>query len=121
KRAERTNGVQQRLEEPRPSVGAMQFGAALPGNAGPVHPGGPEAKQDFASLDEWSTALAGHFATRGRVTDQRLEYGEPGLRGEQNMGDGPSGGFMVPKQFRGELLSVDQAAAAIRPRARVIP
>ncbi len=120
KRAERSQGVQARLDEPRPSVGAMQFGSTLPG-AGPVHPGGPEASREFATLNEWSTALAGHFATKGRVTDQRLEYGEPSQRGEQNMGDGPSGGFMVPKQFRGELLSVDQAAAAVRPRARVIP
>jgi HK97 family phage major capsid protein len=37
------------------------------------------------------------------------------------MDTGASGGFLVPAQFRDELLRVDPASAIVRPRARVIP
>lgn len=40
---------------------------------------------------------------------------------EQRMDTGSSGGFMVPQQFRSEILKIDPATSIIRPRARVIP
>lgn len=40
---------------------------------------------------------------------------------EQSMGIGEKGGFMVPTQWSGDLLSIPAQAAAIRPRATVIP
>jgi HK97 family phage major capsid protein len=47
--------------------------------------------------------------------DKRLEYRE------QSMGIGADGGFMVPKQFREQLLTVPTQAPIIRSRATVIP
>jgi len=40
---------------------------------------------------------------------------------EQSMGDGSKGGFAVPTQFIGNLLSVSPQEAIFRPRATVIP
>lgn len=39
----------------------------------------------------------------------------------QTMGSGTEGGFMVPEQWRGELLQIQPQEAVIRPRATVIP
>ena len=54
-------------------------------------------------------------SVRFQPNDKRLEYRE------QSMGVGAEGGFMVPKQFRENLMSVDVQAPLIRPRATVIP
>jgi len=43
------------------------------------------------------------------------------LRASQSMGEGTSGGFMVPTQFRPELFQVQPQDAIFRPRATVIP
>jgi HK97 family phage major capsid protein len=40
---------------------------------------------------------------------------------DQTMGDGTKGGFMVPEQWRGELMQVQPQEQIIRPRATVIP
>lgn len=40
---------------------------------------------------------------------------------EQSMGIGEKGGFAIPSQWSGDLLSIAAQAAAIRPRATVIP
>jgi HK97 family phage major capsid protein len=98
------------LAKLRPSVAQDQLT-----EASAPRPGGPEAKKTFETF--------GHFlhAVVRNPGDQRLEYGERDTRGEQRMDDGPSGGFAVPVQFRGELLSVEQAAGIVRPRALVIP
>jgi HK97 family phage major capsid protein len=55
------------------------------------------------------------YSVRYNPADRRLEYRE------QSMGVGAEGGFMVPKQFRETLMSVDVQAPIIRPRATVIP
>jgi HK97 family phage major capsid protein len=55
------------------------------------------------------------YSVRYNPGDRRLEYRE------QSMGVGAEGGFMVPKQFRETLMSVDVQAPLIRPRATVIP
>lgn len=40
---------------------------------------------------------------------------------EQSVSDGAKGGFMVPKKFSSEILSIPPDMAAIRPRATVMP
>ncbi len=112
RRADRTNGVQRRLDEPRPSPGAAQvIGNLADGN---VRPGGPEASRDFESMGEFLHAV------RFNPNDQRLQFQEPTVRGEQSMGDGSAGGFMVPKQFVNSMREVSPQDAIIRPRAEVI-
>lgn len=116
KRLEKADAAEKRLSAVRPSVGQAQI------TGGPVHPEGPEAKSEFSALDEFMVAVMRAGIT-GRA-DQRLEFKErsaDGDRAEQRMDDGPSGGFMVPTQFRGDLLSVEPAASVVRPRALVIP
>ena len=48
-----------------------------------------------------------------------IQYG-PEVR-DQSMGVGSEGGYMVPNQFRDELLAVTPQEAIFRPRCRVIP
>ena len=38
-----------------------------------------------------------------------------------NEGSGEAGGFLVPEEFRAELLSLALEEAVVRPRATVIP
>jgi len=71
---------------------------------------GPEPKREFESFGEFMHSV------RFDQNDQRLDF-----HAEQNMGDGASGGFLVPKQFRGELLQFAPGVAVFRPRCRVIP
>ncbi|MDY6969980.1 MAG: phage major capsid protein, partial [Spirochaetota bacterium] len=56
------------------------------------------------------------YSARFNQSDPRLKE----LRAEQSMGEGTAGGFMVPTQFRSELLKVDPQSAHVRPRATVI-
>jgi HK97 family phage major capsid protein len=60
------------------------------------------------------------YSVRFNKNDRRLEYFQPEQR-EQTMGVGSEGGFMVPKQLREGLMSVDPQAPVIRNRATVIP
>ncbi len=113
-RLERVDALDASLDGARPAVARGQ--GAIP------RAGGPEAAREFESLGEFVHAV------RFRQNDQRLAslFNEgvgqtPDPRGEQRMDTGSSGGFMVPAQFRAELLRVDPAAAIVRPRARVIP
>lgn len=43
------------------------------------------------------------------------------ISNDMTMGTGTQGGFAIPEQFREELLQVQPAEAAFRPRATVIP
>lgn len=118
KRAERTNGVQQRLDEPRPSPGAAQVigGLAAPGGAGPIHPGGPEAVRTFDTLGDQISAVI--RARTGGQVDQRLDYHDfgPMRAATQTMGTGSAGGFMIQENFRGQLLQVDPAQNVLLAR-----
>lgn len=62
-------------------------------------------------------------AVRFNQNDQRLAsaYHEFDTHTEHRMDDGPSGGFMVPVQFRNTLMRVTPQSALVRPRATVIP
>lgn len=62
-------------------------------------------------------------AARWNRGDPRLQYEEfsdPEHR-DLSMGIGAAGGFLVPHQFRPQLLQVDPQVAIVRPRATVIP
>lgn len=97
------------------SAGSVSRGGAIP------RAGGPEAKREFESL--------GHFLSTVRFSpnDQRLNFvpgagaAEDGqLSAEMRMDNNPSGGFMVPKEFRSTILKVEPQDALVRPRASVI-
>lgn len=89
------------LSAPEPTVaGGRNFGV----------PSAPEAVKEFENVGEFLHSVAFN------QNDQRLEY-----QSEHTAGEGSKGGFMLPKQFRTELLKVDPAKAVIRPRATVIP
>lgn len=64
-------------------------------------------------------------AVRFNQNDERLVY-KPGSEegapsAEMRMDTGSSGGFMVPEQFRSELLRIEPQTSLVRPRANVIP
>jgi HK97 family phage major capsid protein len=103
--------------------------AGLSASAGSVARGnrpvrGPEARVAFESVGEFLSAV------RFSPNDQRLNYvegvgagddmsGEIGA--EMRMDNGPSGGFMVPTEFRDTIMQVQPQDALVRPRAQVIP
>ncbi|MCZ8518878.1 phage major capsid protein [Paenibacillus caseinilyticus] len=65
----------------------------------------------FESLGEFMNAVRFGDST-GRLESFRNDF---------SMGSNPDGGFMVPEQFREELLRLAYEAAVVRPRANVIP
>ncbi|WP_230781561.1 phage major capsid protein [Sphingomonas sp. Leaf37] len=84
---------------------------------------GPEARTSFDSLGEFMSAV------RFRPNDQRLSFiegigtasddtGE--MSAEMRMDNGPSGGFMIPTEFRDTIMSVPPQSALVRPRATII-
>jgi len=88
---------------------------------GIVRAGGPEARREFESLGEF------FHAVRFNPNDQRLSFVESAgadpadLSAEMRMDNDTQGGFMVPQQFRSEIMRVEPQAALVRPRANVIP
>lgn len=95
-------------------------GAGDPGaGAGTAHPrpGGDPAAREFESFGQFMHAV------RFNQQDPRLSFheGVGEAQAEQSMGDGSSGGFAVPEQWRGTLMEVSAQDGAIRPRATVIP
>lgn len=76
-------------------------------------PGAPAATA-FENVGEFLAAV------RFRPNDQRLNFVENENSAESRMDDGPSGGFMIPTEFRQGLFSVTPAQALVRPRASVI-
>ena len=104
-RGERIGALEDHLEEPAPSATRRTITA-------PADP----ANREFESFGEFMHAAV------YRPNDSRLDYVEnDGARGEQRMDDGPSGGFAIPAQFRGEILQVTPQASIVRSRATVIP
>lgn len=67
--------------------------------------------------------IAVKAASKGR-TDARLTYfdGEgPEATKDMAEGTGATGGFLVPSEFRAELMSAIEESSIVRPRAMVIP
>ena len=113
KRRETVDAQTARLAEVRPSPGSMQ---ALD-DAGPIAPGGPEAKRKFECVGEMVAAVYNQRAGLG--SDQRLDWHD--FKATENMSTGSAGGFMVPTEFRPELLKVDPAATPISAAAMHLP
>lgn len=88
-----------------------------PGRAPDAQPQGEQA-QEWRGFGEFLQAI------RWAQNDPRLQYKKLEGDAEQrvlSMGVGVAGGFMVPTQFRPQLLQVDPQGAVVRPRATVIP
>lgn len=71
----------------------------------------------FRSLGEFLSSVSDAMVWHSGAFDNRLNE----LRQTQSMGEGTSGGFMVPTQFRPDLMQVTPQEAIVRPRATVIP
>lgn len=69
-----------------------------------------EEKPQFRNFGEYLHTMA-VAPNDVRLTELRL----------QQMGQGSLGGFAIPEQFRGDVLSVSPQQAIVRPRATVIP
>lgn len=84
-----------------------------------VMPGGNNPESGFRNFGEFlNTIVINRF-------DPRLQaYGDPRQRlvegRGQQMGVGSLGGFMVPDQFRNQILSITPQEAIVRPRATVM-
>ncbi len=98
---------------------------AVARRGGPTIPAGPHAAREFDSLGEFMSAV------RFNPNDQRLNFVEGvGATGEDGTEIGAElrmdqhqtgGGFLVPTQFRQEIMRVEAQDALVRPRANVIP
>jgi len=86
--------------------------AAASNAGGTTLPGGPAAKKEFETLDQWLNTVINN------PTDQRLEFQE--YRSEQNTGSGAKGGFAIPSRFHDEVRSIAPTEALVRPRAEVL-
>ena len=110
------------IETERESLDAVKPAATKAQGAGRTAPG-VEAKREFSSLGEFMGAVIRH--AKGNGTDQRLAYDEnAGINAAadgQEMSDGSAGGFMVPTQWRDELMRVEPQQAIIRSRSNVMP
>jgi HK97 family phage major capsid protein len=98
---------------------------AVARNQGVTIPQGPHGAREFESLGEFMSAV------RFNPNDQRLNFVEGvGATGENGTEIGAElrmdqhqtgGGFLVPTQFRTEIMRVQAQDALVRPRANVIP
>lgn len=108
------------------AVAALPAPTAAPAPAGRVVPmRGAEQPKEFETLAEFCTAaianpndprLASLFRSRGNFHDD----GE-GVRAEQRMDSGQTGGFLIPTQFRQTIMAVAGPQSIVRSRATVIP
>lgn len=93
--------------------------------AGIRQPGGRVADK-AADRPEWSEGVKGFGeflqASRWNQSDPRLHYVDLGSENRaMSMGAGAGGGFLLPTQFRPQVLSISPQGAIVRPRAMVIP
>lgn len=92
----------------------------------PTPPQGEERKDRFADLSEWIETVADNYVRK--ANDPRLKiWNEVGDRAlplinEKQMVEnvGASGGFLVPTEFRAELMAIAAETGIVRPRANVI-
>lgn len=84
--------------------------------AAPALIGKADNDKEFKSIDDFMGAVIKSGVTRS--LDPRLKDVE---YREQSMGTGTQGGFMVPPQFRPDLMSLTAEGQIVRARATVIP
>lgn len=75
--------------------------------------------KEFSCLGEFVYAIR-YNRNDPRLADAYREFQVRGA-GDMSMGVGTEGGFMVPQQFKTDLLQVQPQEAIVRPRAMVIP
>lgn len=113
-RLERIDAATARDLEIRPAAGAGQ---------GVIRSGGDPANTQFETLGQFVAAVAFN------PSDQRLTglynpdvgSGGDGASAEQRFDTGSTGGFMIPTEFREQIMQVAPQDALVRPRAMVIP
>jgi HK97 family phage major capsid protein len=82
---------------------------------------GEPAHKEFECFEQYLAAVLD--ASQGRRFDARLDFHEGvGRRSaEQQMGVGADGGFMVPTEFRAQLLEVDPAQTPLLANSTRLP
>lgn len=80
------------------------------------NPASPAAKaysgiEPFEHFGDFLTSMSNHFHQRG--LDPRLK--------DMNESMGGEGGFLVPEEYRAELMRLSLENAIVRPRARTLP
>jgi len=71
----------------------------------------------FRNLGEFINAVSNEMVWHTAGHDNRLDE----LRQSQSLGEGQSGGYMVPTQYKPDLMQVSPGEAIVRPRATIIP
>lgn len=108
-------GTENLLADDEAAQSSTELSAASKAREDHIRPGGDPAKKEFSSLEEFTGAVLSG-SRDARLADL---YVEP--KAEQRVDVGSKGGFMVPTQFRDQILSVDPSASLVRPLAQVIP
>ncbi len=83
------------------------------------HAEGTALDGKFSDLMDFLTACNGDAAVRDESGQLNKKRGE--IRNAMSSTDPSQGGFLIPEEFRTELLRVALETAVVRPRARVIP
>lgn len=96
------------LEEERVASGA---GNIQP----PTHDPGADATPEDRAEPKWESFGEFLYAVRFNPADPRLQ------RRDMSVSVPGAGGYLVPTEFRTEILKVDPQSALVRPRATVIP
>lgn len=71
----------------------------------------------FGSLTDFANAIDGRYDSRNADGPKQRDM----IRNAMSSSDPGSGGFLLPEEFRSELLQVSLETAIVRSRARVIP
>lgn len=82
------------------------------------------AQADGAKLNGLFKTLGDFLAVADKKADPRDEYvrtSRDAIKNAMSSTDPAAGGFLIPEEFRTELLRVALETAIVRPRARVIP
>lgn len=111
------NKVELRRPDMRPATvqdvrASRQTGAAYSKKAA-----GAVLDGDYSSLYDFFDTIGKHRDPREDGVKQKREK----IKNALSSTDPGSGGFLIPEEFRAELLRVAMESAIVRPRARVIP
>jgi len=87
---------------------------------GPGEKQEPKPEKQYRNFGEWFAGLQRREGAAMSMTEYR--GGNTEQRADNLvMGTGSLGGYLVPEQFRNEIMMVSGEAAIVRPRAQVIP
>lgn len=113
----RENGNEQRADKAKAINGALLAGAKAKPLGRPENAPGAGLNGKFASIGEFvNTIFHGRAAGVDAELDRKLSF-----LNEYSVKQPDAGGFLVPEEFRQELLRLSLETAIVKPRARVIP